>query len=115
MPGSLGNGHILDKAAVPANQKMSRDFAIRDLGKIGMLVGRQGIGKQSVYPRASELSGRQRDAMDDNEAGLTPGRALIAIRRFHLPRLKHEPAFTIQPVHSAVTVRQEMPDGRPLQ
>ena len=49
---------------------MRGDALARDLGKVGMRIGRQRIGEQPVDPRTAELSRRQADAVHDDEIGL---------------------------------------------
>ena len=95
MPCSIGKFYELRQAAVSRHQQVRRHPQFTYFGKIGMQIERQRIREQPVYPGAAEFSGRQADAVHDDQIRRDPLRASIVIWRSDLPGASHQSAFEI--------------------
>ena len=93
MPCSIGKFYELRQAAVSRHQQVRRHPQFTDFGKIGMHVERQRIRKKPLYPGTAKFTGRQADAMHDDQFRLRSGRAGIEIRRRHMRRAPHQSGF----------------------
>jgi hypothetical protein len=84
MPGSIIEADELSEYTVARDDQMRRHSQIADLGKIRVRVERQRVGEKPFYPGAAELSGRQTDAMYDDQFRVDPRGSRIAVRRSDL-------------------------------
>jgi len=67
MPGPAGEGHELDQAAGPIDEQVSGDSQMLDLSEVGMQTGVEAILEEGCDVRPSELTGRQADAVYDDQ------------------------------------------------
>lgn len=95
MPRSIGEPDELPQAAVSRHQQVRRHPQFTDFGKIGMHIERQRIREKPLYPGTAKFTGRQADAMHDDQFRLRSGRAGIEIRRGHMRRASHQSGFEI--------------------
>jgi hypothetical protein len=85
VPGSTSAGHELDQRSIALDQEVCRNARGGDGRVIGMLSRVEAIGEKLDDPRASEMSRRQRDVVNDEKADLSVGRPLVAVGRGDLP------------------------------
>ena len=79
MPGALRKRHELDHAAVAANQQVCRYLDAANLRVIRMGFPVERIREQRFDLGAAELTGRQADAVQDDQGRLDARRAGVAV------------------------------------
>src|SRR6202171_2368716 len=89
MPGAKRAGNELRERALAADQKMSGDAHIRDGFEIGMRLGVEAVGEQLDDPGPSELAGRKRYIVNDQQGDTRIGRSRVEIGRRDLRRCTH--------------------------
>ena len=82
MPSAFAERNVLSHGAVPGHERMRGNTQVADFTEVGMLVGSERIGKQLIDIAAAEASGRQADAMHDDELGHGAARTGIPVGRF---------------------------------
>src|SRR5579871_1645867 len=128
MPGAVVKAHVLGERPVAADAQMRGDSEHRNLGKVGMYLRWELVGEKPVDPGSPELTGRQADAVHDDELGLDPRRSGIEVGGRHAPhplhpstletRLHHTPSeqaawLAYATIHPAcMRPRSDAPDPR---
>jgi hypothetical protein len=97
VPGTQCAGDELGRRAVASNEKMRR-YALRvDFAVVRMSCRIQPVGKQALDSISTELTWRQTDRMNDDQAHEDPVRPLVTIRRRN-PARTGQPRIRIKPV-----------------
>ena len=90
MPGAAPERDELHDLAVAADQRVRRDLQARDFLEVGVRAGIEPVAEQRLDVRATELPGRQRDSVHDDQLGYRANGARILIGRGTLARGRHE-------------------------
>jgi hypothetical protein len=101
VPGTLVQGHELDKLTIATYQDMGRDLQILDLTIIRMVIGIQGIAEKLLDTAPTESSRWEADRMYDQDIYRRPFRARVTIGRSHIRRALDESARRIN-LHDTV-------------
>jgi len=80
MPGPVVDRDILGEQTLAVDKKMRRHLQTRKVGKAMGTIGGQPVHEKGVHPGAAEVSGRQADAMNNNQLRATALRSRIMVR-----------------------------------
>lgn len=80
MPGAAVETDILAQVSGSPNQHMARDPQAIQVGKAGMCSRVESIQEQVIDPRATKTTGRQADAVHDEQVDTDVRRAVVRIR-----------------------------------
>ena len=95
MPGTLSEWHELEQLAIAPNQQVCGHLESANLGKIGMRVPVEAIGKQCFDFRAAKFPRWQAYAVQHNQLRLAFFGSRVAIAARHLPRLANQPVTDV--------------------
>jgi len=85
MPGAQREWHELQQFTVAPDERVRRDARAGEGREIGVGRARQRAAEQAFDPWSAEITGRQADAVHDDELGHRARGALVAVRGEHLP------------------------------
>ena len=83
VPGALGERHELHQLAIAPDQKVCGDFDAAYRLEVRVRVPVEGIAEQCLDLRSPELTGRQADAVQDQQLGCRVRGTRIAVRAGH--------------------------------